>query len=255
MRRAIDAVLYDWDDNEKDYPKYELLFGRAEYIDIRKVDTRGILLYFNDELCFFGFDPFRGQSINELVMRLYYMHPKNIYSFESGYKRAEMRWYPVERAEYDEERQMYILDNPENYETNHPESGCVPWRTRFFWHDNNVLKRWTLTREPDRNKEDFLVNIEVRNVGGDENELIKHTVRYKDLRCAVARGCTELLKRQGFTGYKKSTYCPDISLSHLIFLKAVALDRMDKLQKINEYCDDNVRTDFYKELELLLADC
>lgn len=47
----------------------------------------------------------------------------------------------------------------------------------------------------------------------------------------------------------------DISLSHLIFLKAVALDRMDKILRIDKYYGNSAATDFYKELELLLADC
>ena len=39
------------------------------------------------------------------------------------------------------------------------------------------------------------------------------------------------------------------------FLKAVALDRMDKIQRIDKYYGNSAATDFYKELELLLADC
>ena len=243
----------DYDD---DMPKYELSFGVPESVTAIHTEIDGIKLQLGDDFCFYHINAESGDSLNDLLVRLYYFHPENMFSTEKDYDRLNIMWFPLDCIDSDGGSKVFILDDPDYYMKKTPEKNCTLLRTYFTWHqDSRSNHKWILTREPGCNGDDFLINIDILIIYYGETILEHHTVRYKDLCRAVAGGCTELLKKQGFIGYRKTAMQPDISLSHLIFLKAVALDRMDKIQRIDKYYGNSAATDFYKELELLLADC
>ena len=82
----------------------------------------------------------------------------------------------------------------------------------------------------------------------------QYAVRYADFCYAVAKACTEVLKKHGFTGYHRATYTQDINIRQLLFLKGIALGDLDAC-KLRYYEEDAGETsDLSKELELLLFD-
>ncbi len=90
-----------------------------------------------------------------------------------------------------------------------------------------------------------------------------YTIDGRELCYAVARGCTEAIKKYGFKGYLCSTgmqYLGDyFEMDELLFVKAYALDAMEvrKLEEVYSTPNGICRADassFEKELELLLFD-
>ena len=90
-----------------------------------------------------------------------------------------------------------------------------------------------------------------------------YTIDGRDLCYAVARGCTEALKKYGIQGYIKSTgnqyYGDGISMNALLFIKAYALDALEARETRFVYQRPNgweeaEGSSFEKEIELLLFD-
>ena len=81
------------------------------------------------------------------------------------------------------------------------------------------------------------------------------TVDDKDFCYAVAKACTEALKKFGFYGYRYSTESEPIKIHQLLFLKAYALENTEarELFMVDEELDCQ-KSDFNKEIELLLFD-
>ena len=106
------------------------------------------------------------------------------------------------------------------------------------------------------------IQIKIRSSRQPDKEC---TVDGRDLCYAVARGCTEALKKYGFTGYTLSTggsYLGDgFNIEELLFVKAYALNALEvckaKIEWRNpnpDYLGEAKSTDFADELELLLFD-
>lgn len=99
-----------------------------------------------------------------------------------------------------------------------------------------------------------------------KNILIKITTDYgktfkeflvndKDLCYAAAKACTDVLKEYGIYGYRYSTEHDTFNLHQLLFVKAYALDCMEVRELLDaDEEGDSKKTDFSKELELLLFD-
>ena len=90
-----------------------------------------------------------------------------------------------------------------------------------------------------------------------------YTIDGRDLCYAVARGCTEALKKYGFVGYTKSTgnqeYGDGVSINALLFIKAYALGAPEVRETRMIYqCPNGWEkaegSFFEKEMELLLFD-
>ena len=90
-----------------------------------------------------------------------------------------------------------------------------------------------------------------------------YTVDGRDLCYAVAKACTEALKKYGFKGYLKSNSGHDlgdsIDIEKLLFIKAYALGVLDARETVRiwEHPRGWMRADassFEKEIELLLFD-
>ena len=128
-------------------------------------------------------------------------------------------------------------------------------RAKFTWDGEGHAATWRLHRTSSTGT-DAQVKVEIVEKDDDEDpeSPIRFTVGYKDLCYAVAKGMTETMKRHGVYGYFQAVWSHDINLRKLLFLKAFALDAMDVLKVEDLGRGNGERTDFAKELELLLFD-
>ena len=130
-----------------------------------------------------------------------------------------------------------------------------PVETKFWWDGEGFGSEWSFKRP---SVEDVDVPIEVSIVkteeGEDPHPPITFTVGYKDLCYAVAKGMTEAMKKHGLFGYKNAVWNHDLNLRVLLMLKAFALDVPEVLKVEDLGRGNGERTDFAKELELLLFD-
>ena len=131
----------------------------------------------------------------------------------------------------------------------------VPTGATFWWDHEGSGWRWTFTRPP---VEDADVPIEIAIVEKEENKepspSLRFAVGYKDLCYAVAKGMTECMKSHGLFGYRNAVWSHDLNLRLLLMIKAFALDAMEVLDIEDLGHGNGERTDFAKELELLLFD-
>ena len=187
-----------------------------------------------------------GDQFGALLALLYKLHPAN-----SGaeYEGVEID-YKIGICEKtaDGYNVVKIVDCGDDHTT-----PCVcrdiPWRGRFTWDEEGAYSKWTLERTPDENA-DFMLNICI-----EHRRTFKYTVPYKDFCYAVAKACTEMLKKHGFGGYHNSTYTQDMNVRHLLFIKSVALNNFEATDLTyyqEQGCGET--SDFQKELELLLFD-
>ncbi len=121
------------------------------------------------------------------------------------------------------------------------------------------LTRKSKQTTPPANGEPDPVEINLDTFYGKFNYVIDG----RDLCYAVARGCTEALKRYGFLGYQKSTgnqhLGDSFSINMLIFIKAYPLDAMEARNTTIAYSQPDgwmeaEKSCFENEIELLLFD-
>lgn len=136
--------------------------------------------------------------------------------------------------------------------------------TEVDWDEEGRVTHIKLIRkskdlEPSLREEPDPIQIEMDTCYGT----YRYTVDGRDLCYAVARGCTEALKKYGFQGYLKSTggyYLGEsFSLNMLLFVKAYALGALDARETVQAWENPHswMRADassFEKEIELLLFD-
>ena len=143
--------------------------------------------------------------------------------------------------------------------------GHSEWNDREYHTDNeHRILSTTVTVEWDAEGTYMILEM-TRDIDGDTIHLrtttdYRETYREfilndKDFCYAVAKACTEVLKEFGFYGYRYSTKSQPINLHQLLFIKAYALGSMESRNlttvKIGIDC---CKTDFEKEIELLLFD-
>ena len=167
---------------------------------------------------------------------------------------------------------LYTEDNLRHYHKEKslpPDTGPYPapyYRTtsKMSWDEEGRIDAITLTRRPmkmGRHLPDTLDQIEI--------DLDLHYGRYnytvdgKDFCYAVAKACTEAIKKYGFFGYAHSSdpnqYAAEqIDINQLLFIKAYALDALEvrTVKKVWETPDfeSASASSLEKELELLLFD-
>ena len=167
---------------------------------------------------------------------------------------------------------LYTEDNLRHYHKEKslpPDTGPYPapyYRTtsKISWDEEGRIDDITLTRRHmnmGRHLPDTLDQIEI------DLDLpygrYNYTVDGKDFCYAVAKACTEAIKKYGFFGYAHSSD-PDqhaaeqMNINQLLFIKAYALDALEirTVKKVWENTDHDYASasSLEKELELLLFD-
>ena len=87
-----------------------------------------------------------------------------------------------------------------------------------------------------------------------EDVLRKYDVKTKDFCYAVAKACTEVLKKYGFYGYRHSTEYDYFILYQLLYIKCFALGNFEARGLIDSDDGFAKQTSFEKEMELLMFD-
>lgn len=128
----------------------------------------------------------------------------------------------------------------------------IPWKAELCWDAEGSDCQWVIEREPTL-ETDFNIKLHIK-YSDEENERC-YEVRYKDFCYAISKACTEVIKTHGIMGYHQSTYEEDIPLRYLLYLKAIALDKLDWL-RLQDVEDEQwaYSSNFEKEMELLLFD-
>lgn len=172
-----------------------------------------------------------GDSLATLVDRLYYLYPKpghDAYDFENieyGSCKGHL--------EYSDGKTETVLWDD------------VPKATSMQLDEEGYL--WTLSVEREVTLDcDFDVRLTIKNTDGEAESF---GMKYKDLCYAVAKCCTEVIKRYGLSGYVDSSLDRDINLRRLIFIKAVALGCTESIA-----CNQETESDISRELALLMLD-
>ena len=160
---------------------------------------------------------------------------------------------------------FYYRGNPDYQCITNPENkGEIIRTTKVNWDEEGRFVKFTFTRRctdrtailgdaPDP------VEVEIDSVFGID----RYVVDGRDLCYAVAKGCTEAIKKYGLLGYTKSTsnqyYGDTINIKDLLFIKAYALDALEARETEQAWENPNgwekaEKSSFEKEMELLLFD-
>ena len=171
-----------------------------------------------------------GDGFHALLERMYYLHP-NAYNHD----------YSGEIVETEEI--SAVIDGRKV-------AVEVPYKTNFYWNEEGSYITWKIEHKPTLDREfDLYLKIIINR--DDETQEFKYIVSYKEFCYALAKACTELLKKYGINGFHQSYWDGEINLRHLLFIKAVALDADDMIKV--EYKDNyEINSNIEKELELLL---
>ena len=126
--------------------------------------------------------------------------------------------------------------------------------TKVAWDNEGDVIDIIMSRKGgiDIDYENDLTDIVVKNY---DEVLKKYTVKTKDLCYAVAKACTEVIKKYGVYGYRYSTEYDCFNLHQLLYIKSFALMNFEARELISENETEWVKkTSFEKEIELLLFD-
>lgn len=190
-------------------------------------------LCIDDEILDFDTTYCMGDGFHALLERLYYLHPNA----------------------YDNDYSGNIVETTEIKTTLNGENTVaeVPYKSTFYWDEEGSIINWEFEHKPTLKKE-FDLHIKLGIHRNDTDVYKEFTVSYKEFCYALAKACTEMLKKHGINGFHESYWDGDINLRHLLFIKAIALDCTNMIKTIYNKENDEVCSDINKELELLLFD-
>ena len=190
-----------------------------------------------------------GDRFEKLLRVMYHLYPENndpefeddIYSWDAVCELTDNGYEVVDIVERVTEEKMPCVCRD------------VPYMGDFVWDEEGSESKWVIEREPTLDT-DFTIKIKI-TIDRDETSNYCYEVKYKDFCYAIAKACTETIKNFGVLGYHHSTYEEDIPLRYFLFLKAIALDRLDLLE-LTELEQEKyaLTSSLEKELELLLFD-
>lgn len=204
---------------------------KIEFYDVRagwlkmKLCINGETLVFDSTYCF-------GDGFHALLERLYYLHP--------------------DAYDYDHSGEIVDTTDVEAELDGEKITACVPFKATFYFDEEGSSIDWKFEHKPTLDRE-FELNIKLGIHRNRANECKEYTVSYKEFCYALAKACTELLKKQGINGFHQSYWDGDINLRYLLFIKAIALDA-DELIEAKYNKDHEASSDINKELELLMFD-
>ncbi len=186
-----------------------------------------------------------GGQFNDLIDALYVLYRENNDSHGIHQWKPEVEWTETENGN---------------------ESTCVS--SRFTWDEEGSLIKVSLRRDIRNGRWEANPSaydpVEIKISGDDSADDFECTVDGRDLCYAAAKAYTEALKKYGFYGYYYST-CDEFSINasvlieRFLFIKAYALNALEtrtlsKAWGIPHSWRYPCKTDFEKELELLLFD-
>ncbi|MBQ8605756.1 MAG: hypothetical protein IJ408_03385 [Clostridia bacterium] len=189
-------------------------------IKLEPSGTQFLGIYFDFGKMKFSFGPSSCMSgqFGELVSALYSLYSENY----DGHN----EWYDREAITYNDHTIHTIKAN-------------------VSWDNEGTIMDFTMTRKITEE----VISIDIKTTDGEEYSI---AVDGKSFCYAVAKACTDVLKEYGIYGYRCSTEYDTFKLHQLLFIKAYALDCMQVRELV--YQDDCQKTDFNKEIELLIFD-
>ena len=150
------------------------------------------------------------------------------------------------------------------------EDECTEWGEHEYLSDENHVIHTVVTKvswDEEGADIDFIFSRKVTENIDYENDMLdieircyddilkKYTLKTKDFCYAVAKACTEVLKKYGFYGYRYSTEYDHFILYQLLYIKSFALGNFEA-RELTPNGENNwdMRTSFEKEIELLMFD-
>ena len=131
--------------------------------------------------------------------------------------------------------------------------GLVPKSARFIWDEEGQDSEWVFEREPRPTQEiDFDMNV-IIHIRHGKTKIYKFGIRYQKMCFIVARACMEMIKKHGLYYYFRSS-AEDLNLRSLMFIKAIAMNRMDvfDIKKLDN--EDDWASSFEDEIAFLVEE-
>ncbi|MBO4520329.1 MAG: hypothetical protein J5787_03905 [Alphaproteobacteria bacterium] len=181
-----------------------------------------------------------GDGFRALLRAAYYLHPD---AFDGPFGNS---------GDFAEQKEIEVFEDGEKTTVE------VPYKVEFDWNEEGSWVDWTLEHEPTLDREfDLKIELEIHRADVDRDEVRvqkkEFVVSYKAFCYALAKACTEMLKKQGICGFRESYWDGDINLRYLLFIKAIALDCPEMIK--TKYNDrDELCSNLEKEIKLLLTD-
>jgi hypothetical protein len=190
-----------------------------------------------------------GHRFDDLLRALYYLYPEN----KSDSSAEDIIEYKYGICEQNGDRYeiVKIVDSV----SGQPMpliARDLPWKTIFKWDEEGSTVNWLIEREATADT-DFTLYLKIE-ISRLETEVYFFQVRYKDFCYAVAKACTEVIKKYGLYGFYCSTDSLDLNIRILLFLKSVALDHFEALELTQSTDKQGEYSPLEKEIELLMFD-
>ena len=187
----------------------------------------------------------RDGQINALLRSLHYLSSLAETNAYDGF----VEYFDCEKG-FDEDGNR-INENNKNEEVSWI---LVPKSAKFVWDEEGEWSNWLIEREPAPTpKIDFDLRVTIEVVH-KEKKTYHFQIRYQKMCYMVAKACMEMIKRQGLYYYTHSSK-EDLSLISLMFIKAVAMNRMDVFDiEIIDVENDTQASSFEKEMAFLMED-
>ena len=224
-------------------------------ISFRPTDGYGVDVKFiinGEEIEVWIVDVLNETGILDLLLRsLHHLSP-----LASG---AEYAWDVIEYIDSDKfDHEGNLLSEGEEEKS---ASWCdIPKSANVIWASEGEWCEWKLECEPAIKETldfDLQVTIEIGYKDKKTEEYLEKAFRfeisYRKMCEIVARACTDLLKKYGFYRYFSASK-EDLSLRSLIFIKAIAMNRMDVRNLIRLDDEETCKSNFDEEIALLVED-
>jgi len=193
-----------------------------------------------------------GDQFSDLVFMMCHLYPGNC-DPENAYHNMEYA-HVLCKNTADGYKAVSIVDTDYVVEDSSSRIYHIAHKGEFAWDEEGGWSNWVVEREPTLDNS-FELIIHIEHLGRNDEAARKYNykVPYRDFCYAVAKACTETIKKHGFIGYHHSVGYHDINIRRLLFLKCIALNNFEACELT--YYEDNEHgetTDINKEIELLL---
>lgn len=151
-------------------------------------------------------------------------------------------------------KEIYLDDLPENEENELRKKYTFAYegalRMIFEWDEEPGSCKWIIERLNRYDVAESDLRISISN----EEMSTTFDIGYRDYCYAVVKAYNDYLLKGGFIGFHYGSYFYEISVHKFLYLKAMILDRMDLIERINVGDKCCKPSDIHKEIELLLME-